>query len=315
MIAGRLQPAVVCTLTLLAVTQANSQDGTAPPDFYGRLNLTPVLNMPANSGSYTELVSNASRIGVNGGFVLSSDLELLYQAEYQLNPANGNFDDHTFTQRNTYVGVRGGFGTLLVGRNDTPVKLLQGRIDLFNDLTGDIKALLVAENRPNDTVRYTSPDVSGFVLAYAAIVDGKESLQNRFADSTSVSLSYSQGSYLFGVGIDNDINNHDVMRLTTQYREGSLQLGLIYESSTNNTNARGKHDGFIFSSSYQIGSYLIKLQTGVSDQRREGGRQSSVGVEYIPNGDSRLFSFFTSIRADNRSIDTDQFGVGYEYRF
>jgi predicted porin len=315
MIAGRLMPAVVCALSVQTVTPANAQDGNAPPDLYGRLNLTPVLNMPANSGSFTELVSNASRIGFNGGLALPSYLEFLYQAEYQFNPANGNFDDRTFTQRNTYVGVRGGFGTLLIGRNDTPVKLLQGRIDLFNDLTGDIKALLVAENRPNDSVHYTSPVVSGFVFAYAAIVDGKDSLQNRFSDSTSVSLSYSQGSYLFGLGVDNDINNHDVMRLTTQYRKERLQLGLIYESSTSITNARGKQDGFIISGSYQIGSYLIKLQTGVSDQRREGGRQSSVGVEYIPNGNSRLFSFFTSSRADNRSINSDQFGVGYEYRF
>jgi predicted porin len=315
MVAERLLPTVLCVPILLATMPVSAQDGNAYPDLYGRLNLTPVLNMPANSGSFTELVSNASRIGFNGGLTLPSDLEFLYQAEYQFNPANGDFDDRTFSQRNTYVGVRGDFGTVVIGRNDTPTKLLQGRIDLFNDLSGDIKVLLVAENRPNDTVHYTSPDISGFVFAYAAIVDGKDSLQERLADSTSVSLSYSQGNYLFGVGIDNDINNHDVMRLTTQYRQGSLQLGVIYESSTNSKNTRGKQSGFILSGSYQVGNYLIKLQTGASEQRREGGRQHSAGVDYILNGDSRLFSFFTSTRAANRNLNTDQFGVGYEYRF
>ncbi len=44
-------------------------------------------------------------------------------------------DKSTFKQRNIYAGIKGQYGSLLAGKNDTPTKQAQKKIDLFNDLS------------------------------------------------------------------------------------------------------------------------------------------------------------------------------------
>ncbi|MDP1930102.1 MAG: porin [Gammaproteobacteria bacterium] len=295
---------------------AQAQDSDITPTFYGRLNLTEVMNKPQKGDSNPDMVSNASRLGILGAIPLREGLELIYQAEYEVNPRHGKFDSDLTAQRNSFIGLKGGLGSLLIGKHDTPTKLIQNRIDLFNDLNGDIRTLVVAENRPNDTVHYTSPQFGGgFTASFAAVFDGQDSLGDRLSKSTSSSLTYTQGSFYAGVGLDNNINSHDVVRLVTQYRKGALQLGALYETSESSANNRGEQDGVFVSASYQIDKFLLKAQTGVSDQKRAGGKQHSVGVDYLINGDSRLFAFVTMTRADNNRVNNDQYGIGYEYRF
>lgn len=301
---------------LPTLSQAQQEAADLTPTFYGRLNLTEVMNKPQHGDSDPDMVSNASRLGILGAIPLREGLELIYQVEYQVDPVHGKFDSDLTKQRNSFVGIKGGFGTLLIGKHDTPTKLAQNRIDLYNDLNGDITTLVVGENRPNDTVLYTSPEFGGgFTASFAAVFDGLDGLGERLSKRTSSSLTYTKGSFYAGLGLDNNLNNNDVVRLVTQYREGNLQLGALYERSESSANNRGEQDGVFVSASYQIDKYLLKAQTGMSDQKREGGRQHTVGVDYLINGDSRLFGFVTVTRADNETVNNDQYGIGYEYRF
>ena len=305
----------LCALVVLSCCPAVAQDTSLLPSFYGRLNFTTVHNQPKHQGSDSEFVSNASRIGLEGSLPVSEALKVIYQAEYQVNPDNRPFGNRTLTQRNTYLGMEGGFGTLLVGRNDTPTKLLQNRIDLFNDLDGDIRTLVVSENRPNDVLHYTSRSMGGFVFSYAALLDGKDVLRERLSKNTSASMTYTDGVFYAGLSVDNNMINNDVLRLVTQYRLGDLQLGALYERSKNSKNTRGTQDGVFVSAAYTMDKYVLKAQTGMSDQRRDGGRQTSLGVDYNFNGDSKVFALATLRRSDNHEIDNDQFGAGFEYRF
>lgn len=306
--------AALSSMPVLAQGQEEASDLT--PTIYGRLNLTEVMNKPQHRDSDPDMVSNASRLGILGAIPLREGLELIYQAEYEVNPVHGKFDSDLTSQRNSFVGLKGGFGTLMIGKYDTPTKLVQSRIDLFNDLNGDIRTLVVAENRPNDTVHYTSPEFGGgFTASFAAVFDGLDSFGDRLSKRTSSSLTYSRGSFYAGLGLDNNINSNDVLRLVAQYREGNLQLGALYETSESSANNRGEQDGVFVSASYQIDKFLLKAQTGASDQKRAGGKQHSVGVDYLINGDSRLFAFVTVTRADNDTVNNDQYGIGYEYRF
>lgn len=306
----------ICALAALSCSlPAFAQDTSLLPSFYGRINVTTVHNQPKGRGSDSEFVSNASRIGLEGSLPMSEGLKVIYQAEYQVNPDNRPYGNRTLTQRNTYLGVEGGFGTLLVGRNDTPTKLMQNRIDLFNDLDGDIRTLVVGENRPNDVAHYISPEIGGFVFSYAALLDGKNGLRERLSKSTSASVTYTQGSFYAGVSADNNLNDNDLVRLVTQYRMGDLQLGALYERSENSKNTRGTEHGVFVSAAYTMDKYVLKAQSGISEQRRDGGRQTSFGVDYNLTDDSKVFGLMTLTRSDNHAIDNDQVGVGFEYRF
>lgn len=294
---------------------AGAQDNDLKPRLYGRLNISEVLNRPETGGHDPEFVSNASRLGIAGSLPFSDSLQIVYQAEYEIDLDHGRFGSGLTSQRNTYLGLSGGFGTLLAGKHDTPTKLIQNRVDLFNDLRGDIRALVVAENRPNDTLYYASPEFGGFEVAFAAIVDGQSGMYDRLTRSTSTSISFTEGSWYAAVAVDNNVNGSDVIRLVSQYSVGDLQLGALYERSEHATNNRGEQDGFVLSAAYTLDRWVLKAQGGASDQRVDGGREYSLGADYLLNDDSRLFGFATFSRSDVRANDNDQYGLGYEYRF
>lgn len=317
---NKLTIPLLTALSFLAAGSASAQEGSLLPSFYGRINLAPVINFQEGRSSDTEVVSHASRIGLQGEWSLADDVAFIYQYEYQINPNKEDFNGRVFTQRNSWAGIRSPLGTLFAGRNDTPMKLLQARIDLFNDMQGDIRTLVVSDNRPNDTVNYVSPSMAGFTFSYSAIIDGQDSLRDRATKSTSTALSYTKGSYLFGIAIDNDVNttnltSNDAFRFVGQYREGDLQLGILYESSENSANNRGREDGLFVSAALTRGKLVYKAQTGVSEARRDGNRQTSLGVDYMINPDFKWFTFMTATRADSRAQRSDQVGVGMEIRF
>lgn len=304
-------PLILCT-SLCPCMSAYAQDTALIPNFYGRVNVTPVLNNPRIGGSSGDMLSNASRLGLEGDIPLSDAIKVVYQAEYQINPGDERFDHFSMSQRNTFIGLEGGFGTVVVGRNDTPGKRIQNGVDLFNDLEGDIRTLFVSELRPNGEIFYTSPTVSGFTVMYTAIMDGQNGLRDRLTKSTSSSLTYGQGAFLYGVSVDNNMEGHDSFRFMSRYKEGNLQLGLIYESAQN---SRGDNDGIFVSASYKIDKLVLKAQTGAADQKRAGGAQSTIGADYNLDENSRVFAYLTSTSADNRAVDNDQYGLGFEYNF
>lgn len=292
-----------------------AQDNDLRPTIYGRVNLTEVLNKPRGGGSDPEFISNASRLGIMGAIPLTNDLEIIYQTEYEIDLDHGSFDSDLTSQRSSFIGLKGELGTILAGKYDTPTRQLQNKIDLFNDLQGDIKTLVVAENRPNDTLYYSTPSIIGFVLSFARVLDGQRSVQDRVSKSTSLAVAYTHGDFYAGIGHDNNLNDNDVVRVVTQYQIGKLQLGALYETSESNTNLRSEQRGVVVSASYKIDKFVLKAQTGMSDQKREGGQLHSVGVDYVISSDTKLFGFFTATRADNRAVDFDQYGLGFEFRF
>ena len=117
-----------------------SMSAISAPKVYGKLNIA--VNNDGSDGvneQEIDLVSNASRLGFKGKVDMKNGLTGIYQIEYQVDITNDNTKGKTFDQRNSFVGLKGNFGTLKLGTHDTPLKLAQLKADLFNDLKGDIK--------------------------------------------------------------------------------------------------------------------------------------------------------------------------------
>src|SRR3546814_10754894 len=85
-----------------------------------------------------------------------ADLKVIYQLEYGIDPDGS--EGAPFSERNIFVGLKGGFGAVQFGKYDTPVKNAGAKTDLFNDQSiGDIGSLLVGETRQNNMFQYASP--------------------------------------------------------------------------------------------------------------------------------------------------------------
>ena len=145
----------------------NSTEAVAKSSIYGRLDLA-ISSEDTSSGSYTDVKSHASRVGVKGSQSFDNGLSAIYKYEYQTDPIDG---DPTFKQRNSYVGLKGAFGKVFMGMHDTPTKKAQGKVDLFNDTAGDIKNIIWGENRSKKVVQWSSPKANGFTVNVMAIME------------------------------------------------------------------------------------------------------------------------------------------------
>ncbi|MFX4228666.1 MAG: porin [Porticoccaceae bacterium] len=90
----------------------------------------------------TGISSNTTKIGVRGRLAFKSNVEMLYQVEQFVDLDSDERID--FSTRNTFLGISGNYGEVLVGRHDTPFKLVSSRYSILTDTIGDRRAILGA---------------------------------------------------------------------------------------------------------------------------------------------------------------------------
>ncbi len=311
-------------VALPTVTLASGPiDGTV----YGKANIS-YQHMDTSKGKAWELANNASRLGVKGKTALNDQLNIIYQLEYEvfIDDGDDGSDDHSeFKQRNIFVGLTSKtWGEIIGGKFDTPLKKSQGKVDLFNDLKGDIKNILIGDNRKSNVVQYTTPSMSG-IKAKLAVIPGEDATDDNadtYADSMSASIEFSNDQFYAALAYDSDIeklDGSDTLRLSLQAKFGALTLGALWQSAEydNATFATGEdsEDGYSVSAAYKIGSETVKIQYSASDEKLVGGEMISLGIDHKLSKKSKLYAFYTDIQADDATKEKSYFGVGMEHKF
>lgn len=281
------------------------------PEFYGKVNIS-VQNTQEGDESISEVSSNASRLGVKGKIDLKHGIQAVYQAEYEMYIDDGDNGGKTFKQRNTFGGFKGDFGQLIIGNFDTPMKKAQKKIDLFNDLEGDIKSAITdSDNRTKNTVQYNTPNVAGFVATVAHIASESETIN----DGTSSSLSFSNDGLYAAIAYDTDVNlDTDVLRLVAQYSIADLTLGGLWEQD-NRAGDSNDNEGWVYSAAYKINSDItLKAQYGESDIVKDDAKTYSLGADYKLAKAVKVYAFVTDEEFGDNSSN-EYYGVGTEFKF
>ena len=313
-------------LLMAAIAAHLAGPGTAAADddwvnLYGKIFLTLDKVDEDNGDDQWELNSNASRIGVKGKGA-AGNLEAFYQMEWEVDLTDNSksSSDH-IKARNQFVGLRGDFGEILAGRNDSPLKKSQQKVDLFNDTQFDIKTALNGENRISGVVQYATPKVNGFKGTVAFIPGEDTGSNDGVADGVSISGAFKAGDVSIVAAYDDGVDGDDVetMRVSALYKTGALQLGLIYQDTDAGV-ASG--DGIVASLSYKIDSSTLKLQVVDSDIWSAGisskvkyESQTIVGWDYKIASKTTFVSYF-GMAEEGASGDEDTiFGVGVVQKF
>jgi len=304
---------ILSMLLLVPVLYLQSEE----PTMYGKLWIS-VESQDTASGTEVDIVSNASRLGIKGSMDFGEGIEAIYQAEYEVDPVDGTADeskDRTFKQRNSFVGLKGSMGTIFLGKHDTATKKSQKKIDLFNDLAGDIKNILQGENRMSDLVGYTTPKINGFSATFNAI-KGTEGLgDDSIGDSTSTSFSYDSENFYIALAFDSELKGYDSTRLTLQIPFNRSQLGIMFQDSEK-LSTGVEEDGYVISFSQKVGDKgTLKFQQAESDMKLDSGKQFSFGYDYKLSSKAKAFFFFTDLSGDNTSKEKEITGIGFEYKF
>ena len=304
---------ILSMLLLVPVLYLQSEE----PTVYGKLWIS-VESQDTASGTEVDMVSNASRLGIKGSMDFGEGIEAIYQAEYEIDPVDGTADeskDRTFKQRNSFVGLKGSVGTIFLGKHDTATKKSQKKIDLFNDLAGDIKNILQGENRMSDLVGYTTPKINGFSATFNAI-KGTEGLgDDSIGDSTSTSISYDSENFYIALAFDSELKGYDSTRLTLQIPFNRSQLGIMFQDSKK-LSTGVEENGYVISFSQKVGDKgTLKFQQAESDMKLDSGKQFSFGYDYKLSSKAKAFFFFTDLSGDNTSKEKEITGIGFEYKF
>jgi predicted porin len=216
---------------------ASAQD--APVVLYGRL--YPQYNIISSSGAtavggpsntlsgaatgvelakHSEVQAANSRLGFRGSEKLGGSLEVFFQIESTVPVDAGG---GTLGTRDTFVGIRGDFGTVKLGNMDTVYKTYGDQLSFLGVSSGNFvsNSNVLSKTgfgtssassfhlRRANTAMYNSPDMGGFEAAIGYSPDEVKST-SRNADLISAGLKYGGGKGSpFWVGIGYEIH-HDL---------------------------------------------------------------------------------------------------------
>jgi len=314
-----------------------SLSAISAPKVYGKLNIA--LNNDGSDGvneKEIDLISNSSRLGLKGQLEMQDGLVGLYQIEYQIDPVDGHardevrgengeieVTDSTFTQRNSYVGLKGSFGTLKLGKHDTPLKKASLKVDLFNDLKGDIKNITDGENRITSFLGYDSPVFGGGVSISVSLSKGKDDgvvgtdLDGEFGTNLSASLKYDIEVIQFVIATEKaSIKGFDHNRLGMMIPAGPVTIGLIHTTTESTVGNSVDYDATTISIAGKVadGNGKIKFQYGTSD-KSSGLSQTQIGYDHKLFKNFKILAYHTVRSQDAANSDDAHTGLGIEYKF
>jgi predicted porin len=156
--------------------------GGATATLYGHADLSFDVARDGKN-SVNQVSSNLSYLGVRASKDLgSTGLAAIVQIETLANISATPTETGGLASRNSFVGLQGGFGTVMLGKTDTPYKRATAMMDPFSASVGDYNSILgntggdlraEFDDRLPHSLFYDSPNFGGFSV-YALYSPGQK---------------------------------------------------------------------------------------------------------------------------------------------
>ncbi|MGE5320046.1 MAG: porin [Hyphomicrobiaceae bacterium] len=337
-------------LALASAFAAPAFAATSNVDVYGILNMSvDYIDSNVNGADKSvNVTSNASRLGFKGTEDLGGGLAAIWQVESGFN-GDGQSGSGSLASRNTFVGLKGGFGTLLVGQHDTPMKGLGRMVDNFGDGLADSRNILGSDYksganmwdlRTKNTIAYVTPDFSGLSATLAYVTDWNGAASNTLPcvagldcnkfQAWSGDVSYINGPLLLGAGYEKhdglvatgDISSH-IWRLVGGFSFAGAKLGAQYEEAkgdlaVNGDSAADRKAWGVFGN-YAIGAVTLKANYLKADETNNvansGAKQYTLGADYALSKRSTAYVYYAKVKNDSAAGYGLGFGGGDSNKF
>jgi len=331
-------------LIALAVAGAVAAPMAAQADatIYGVMDVE-VANLDdgANSGLY--VMSRNSRIGFKGAEDLGNGMKAIWQIENDMDrsqngigPSTATPDKQGWATRNTFVGLAGNFGAVILGKHDTPYKIVGRKVDLFGHHLGDARSITNWDGnngfygataatghdlRVDNVVAYKSPNMGGFGIL-AAIVTNDRTGDNKGIGAYSISGTYNKGPLFVGLAYqnidakyftpqapNNPKGKNTGLRVSAAYKMGAFKIVGLYQDAKNDiTNAATsvqavKTRVYGLGGSFKTGAHTIKAQyyAGEQKDRTVAGSKAkanllAVGYDYSLSKKTTLYVEYAQVK-------------------
>ena len=282
-----------------------------PVTLYGQVNVT-LESVEAKGGaspvsSRTRVEDQSSRLGVKGTEDLGGGLKAFFQLETAFR-ADQAGTATSFANRNSAVGLQGGWGSLLLGRWDAPMKQALGPIDVWGNitiagLTGVVSDRGNFDNRFANVVQYWSSNYGGFAFKLAASAnEGKGCTTSTATPPVTTCLN----------------PRNSGANLT--FARGPMYLMAAWEEHKDVSAAIPKEEGYQAGGTFAFGP--VKLGGAVQEFKKTGRtKQKSymANVTFTAGNNQFVGQYMNSKDGLANSAatqpDCDSASVGYKYNF
>ncbi len=256
----------------------------AETTLYGKLHAS-AGQVKTNGVKENVVESHNSRIGVKGSTELDNGLSATYGVEYGLNLDGDNGTSataKTLNARNTFVGVKGGFGEVRVGRHDTPAKLATAGLDAFADGYADMSNIIEADGqRVDNVVAYIGKfGPVGVAAAHSTDISAEDTDGGK--DANSMLVNYSNGPIYAGLGHTAVQATKKMTNLGLGYKAEAGHFANMVVEQVKDTATGNKTDNAYVAGGFKTGAATLKVGYGESKFKPTGQKekQTTLGVDY-----------------------------------
>jgi predicted porin len=283
------------------------------PTWYGKIHMS-IDSMDNGTDDGTFVSSNSSRLGIKGKVDLDGGLAAVYKYEASTDySSSDNAKSNMIGNRNAYLGLSGGFGTVLAGRHDMPFKTIGRKHDLFGDTIGDSRALLRGNvagddfaDRRDDIIMYKGK----FDMVAVDVAYGSPQGVDDAAD-TGIRIAYDGGP--FGIQLATEqhayaTNNSTGNAIAGHYKLGNMKFlatyGTISDAGGSSADS-SQLKGWSLGASMKAGMNTFKIQYVSSDTDADDtdATQISLGADHAFSKKTKAYVAYSTIATGDARSD------------
>ena len=234
--------AIAIASTLVSPLVANAGDATV----YGRVHVSLDQLDIGNTSGELDLKDRKTALGVKGKEDLGGGMKAFYKIEFSVDPT----DNGAIKNRDRYVGIKGGMGTVKIGMFSTNNKQMAGKVDPFWHTAGEGRGAIGITSaltnstgddrgRQSNQIQYSSPKMGGMQMVVNAQLNGSGE------PTMGLGLRYKTKTFLVFADMlkmENDADNDGLSddlgyktdtatKIGGTYKMGATTLGLVLEQT------------------------------------------------------------------------------------
>jgi predicted porin len=321
-------------LAVLATTGAAFAQSTVT--LYGRIDTSIGANK-LNGVSTTQVFSGnltTSRYGFRGTEDLGGGLKANFVLENGFNSDDGTLGSaNTAFNRASWVGLSGGFGAVKLGKTDSAFKDaydLGVSNNLFDSEFTPVKIAYAGvsgfASRPNNHIRYDTPNLSGFSGGVSYAFDETAGVSN---DATAFNLRYRGGPLDVAAGFQDEKNettpgsDREYTVLSAAYNFGVVRASLQIHNAK--SRAGLKDSDYAIGVAMPLGAFTVSAGYASSTTKTNGvktadGEAFAFGATYALSKRTSLYGAYLDGDVKNPStglttLDRKLYSVGVVHNF
>jgi len=278
-------------LLAIAVAVAFAAPAMADTNVYGKIHMS-VGKVSGVAGTFVE--SHSSRLGFKGSNALDNGLTATHKLEMGYNFVD---EEGSITPRDSWIGLKGGFGEVRVGRQSIPHSVLEyaiGHNSRYNPITKFSRV-------PNAIAYVNKMGPLGVAVAYVAAgeVEGGTASDS----ATNLMVNYKSGPIYAGISTLKATGASAATKIALGYKGGNYKVGYIGEKTI------GTGDKLhIVNGNYNFGKTYVFAEYGKNSTA--GTNQKNIEIGYnLGKGTKAYFEW------ENNQAGVKSNRIGYVHNF